>query len=137
MCIRDRTVNRDLVDARVREHWLNKDRTVHVDADVVESNIPKSAAEEMVEKVIKPATSSDVVFKGRDHVDGTLRAEDMAHVISFNEKPGKEPGEGTFEPVYSTEAAKKILQPQLAETEVEFRNCLLYTSDAADDTASV
>ena len=116
------TVNRDLVDARVREHWLNKDRTVHVDADVVKSNIPKSAAEEMVEKVIKPATSGDVVFKGRDHVDGTLRPEDMAHVVSFNEKPGKKPGTGTFEPVYSTEAAKKILQPQLAETEVEFRN---------------
>lgn len=116
------TVNRDLVEARVRDHWLNKDRTVHVDAALVKSNIPKSAAEEMVEKVIKPATSSDVVFKGREHVDGTLRPQDMAHVISFKEKPGKEPGTGTFEPVYSTEVAEKILQPQLAETEVEFRN---------------
>src|SRR5699024_3221243 len=34
------TVNRDLVDARVREYWLNKERTVHVAAVVTQSNIP-------------------------------------------------------------------------------------------------
>lgn len=116
------SVDRDEVNVRVKENWLNKDRTVNVEADIQEANIRKKAADKMVKDVIKPATSKPVVFHGRNKVEGKLNPEDMAHIISFKENPDKKGNNGSFEPVFSTDSAQQILQAQLATTEVEFRN---------------
>jgi len=115
------TVDREELDSQVRENWLNTSRTVNVDAQVNEANILKDAALEMLDEVIKPATSSPIVFHGRKHADGVLQPENMGEIISFNEKPSKR-GHGTFEPVFNVEAARNILNQRLGETEVEFRN---------------
>jgi vancomycin resistance protein YoaR len=109
-------VDRDAVTADVRDHWLNADHRVPVDAEVTEAGTRRDAAERAVTDVIDKVTAGDVTFAGRDGVDGLLRPADMGKVVTFTAAGGH------FDPQWNKDAAKDILSAQLASTEVEFRN---------------
>lgn len=100
----------------VRDHWLNEDRRVAVDAEVTEADVRRDAADRAVEEVVDKVTAGDVVFAGRDDTDGVLRPGDMGNIVTFV------PEDGEFRADWDRDAAQGMLAEQLADTEVEFRN---------------
>lgn len=110
------TVDTAEVRDGVRDHWLNEDRLVAVDAEVTEADVRRDAADEAVEEVVDKVTAGDVVFAGRDDTDGVLRPADMGEIVTFV------PEGGAFRVDWDREVAQGILDEQLSSTEVEFRN---------------
>ena len=110
------TVDTDEVRVAVKEHWLNADRSVSIDAEVTEADVLRDAADAAVTEYVDKVTDGDVVFTGRDDTDGVLTPGDMGKIVTF------EPEDGALEPEWNTEAAQEILSEQLGSTEVEFRN---------------
>ncbi|KAB1503170.1 hypothetical protein F7230_06445 [Corynebacterium sp. 320] len=109
-------VDRAVLREGIERQWLNKTRTVKVDADVINAAIRVDAAKALAKDIVEPATSGPLTFKGRDNVTAEIRPEDMGKILTF-------PEEGdTLRVDWNMDAAKDILQPQLASTEVEFRN---------------
>lgn len=110
------TVDTDEVRVAVKDHWLNADRSVSIDAEVTEADVLRDAADAAVTEYVDKVTDGDVVFTGRDDTDGVLTPGDMGKIVTF------EPEDGALEPEWNTEAAQEILSEQLGSTEVEFRN---------------
>jgi vancomycin resistance protein YoaR len=109
-------VDGDAVTGAIRDHWLNADHRIPVDADVTEAGTRRDAAERTAKDVIDKVTAGDVTFTGRDNVNGVLRPTDMGKVVAFT------PAGDHFDPQWNKDAAKDILAGQLSSTEVEFRN---------------
>ncbi|HIW94949.1 MAG TPA: VanW family protein [Candidatus Corynebacterium gallistercoris] len=112
------TVDRDALRANVVDNWLNKERLITQEADVVEATIRKDAAEKAVKDVVEPATSGNLIFHGRDGVDGVITPQNMHTILSF--APDEE-AKG-FRPEWNTDAAQEILAEQLNGTEVQYRD---------------
>ncbi|WP_297008881.1 VanW family protein [uncultured Corynebacterium sp.] len=110
------SVERDDVDNAIRGNWLNTDHRVNVDADVTTAAVDRAEADKVAREVVDKVTSGDVVFTGRDNVDGLLRPVDMGRVVTFV------PDGGSLRTDWNTGAAREILSGQLGRTEVEFRN---------------
>jgi len=110
------TVDTDKVNAAVKKNWLNKTRTVTVDADVTKAQILTADAQKAVKDYLTPATSKPIVFHGRNNVDAKITAPDFAKILSFKATDGK------LVPQWNTDAAQQILTQQLKGTEKEFRN---------------
>ncbi|HIW91043.1 MAG TPA: VanW family protein [Candidatus Corynebacterium avicola] len=110
------TVDTDAVRTAVKDHWLNADRKVSIEADVTEADVRRDAADDAVTEYVDKVTDGDVVFNGRDDTDGVLRPADMGKILTF------EPKDGAMEPSWNRDAAQEILAEQLGSTEVEFRN---------------
>ncbi len=110
------TVDTDEVRVAVKDHWLNADRSVSIDAEVTEADVLRDAADAAVTEYVDKVTEGDVVFTGRDDTDGVITPGDMGKIVTF------EPEDGALEPEWNTEAAQEILSEQLGSTEVEFRN---------------
>ncbi|WP_420099012.1 VanW family protein [Corynebacterium sp.] len=110
------TVDTDEVRTAVKDHWLNDQRRVDVDADVTEADVRRDAADDAVEEVVDKVTDGDVVFAGRDDTDGVLRPADMGRIVTFT------PENGAFRVDWNRDAALEILDGQLGDTEVELRN---------------
>lgn len=101
---------------QVRDHWLNDQREVSVDADVTQADVRRDAADEAVTEVVDKVTNGDVVFAGRDDTDGVLRPADMGRIVTFV------PEDGDFRVDWNRDAAEEILDEQLGSTEVEYRD---------------
>ncbi|MDN5581683.1 MAG: VanW family protein [Corynebacterium sp.] len=101
---------------QVRDHWLNDQREVSVDADVTQADVRRDAADEAVTEVVDKVTNGDVVFAGRDDTDGVLRPGDMGRIVTFV------PEDGDFRVDWNRDAAEEILDAQLGSTEVEYRD---------------
>lgn len=112
------TVDRDTLRANVVENWLNTERLIEQEADVVEAVIRKEAAKKAVTDVVEPATSGNLVFHGRDEVDGLITPQNMHSILSF--APDEE-AKG-FRPEWNTEVAQELLEEQLDGTEVRYRD---------------
>lgn len=110
------SVEQDAVDAAIRDNWLNTDHRVSVDADVTRAAVSREEADKVAREVVDKVTSGDLVFSGRDNVEGVLRPADMGRVVTFV------PDGDSLRTDWNTEAAKEILTGQLGQTEVEFRN---------------
>ena len=110
------TVDTEKVNAAVKKNWLNKIRTVTVDADVRTAKIRTADAQKAVKDIVVPATSKPIVFHGRNKVDAKITAPNMAQILSFKAQDGK------LVPQWNNDAAQQILQEQLQGTEKEFRN---------------
>ncbi|MDN5723832.1 MAG: VanW family protein [Corynebacterium sp.] len=110
------TVDTDEVRVAVKDHWLNADRSVSIDAEVTEADVLRDAADAAVTEYVDKVTDGDVVFTGRDDTDGVITPGDMGKIVTF------EPEDGALEPEWNTEAAQEILSEHLGSTEVEFRN---------------
>ena len=110
------SVEQDAVDAAIRDNWLNTDHRVSVDADVTRAAVSREEADKVAREVVDKVTSGDLVFAGRDNVEGVLRPADMGRVVTFV------PDGDSLRTDWNTEAAKEILTGQLGQTEVEFRN---------------
>ena len=110
------SVEHDAVDAAIRDNWLNTDHRVSVDADVTRAAVSREEADKVARDVVDKVTSGDLVFAGRDNVEGVLRPADMGRVVTFV------PDGDSLRTDWNTEAAKEILTGQLGQTEVEFRN---------------
>ena len=110
------SVEQDAVDAAIRDNWLNTDHRVSVDADVTRAAVSREEADKVARDVVDKVTSGDLVFAGRDNVEGVLRPADMGRVVTFV------PDGDSLRTDWNTEAAKEILTGQLGQTEVEFRN---------------
>jgi len=110
------SVEQDAVDAAIRDNWLNTDHRVSVDADVTSAAVSREEADKVAREVVDKVTSGDLVFAGRDNVEGVLRPADMGRVVTFV------PDGDSLRTDWNTEAAKEILTGQLGQTEVEFRN---------------
>lgn len=125
------TVNAESLRAGIKQDWLNTNHVVNVDATVVDANIRTAAAQKAADDFVKPAGSSNLVFHGRNHVDATITPLNLSQILSFEEA-----GNG-FKPKWNTDAAKTILQKQLASTEVPFRNASFkFSGDNFDVTPS-
>lgn len=110
------TVDTQKVNEAVKKNWLNKTRTVSVDADVTKAKILTADAQKAVKDYVVPATSKPIVFHGRNKVDAKLTAPDFAKILSFKND------NGTLAPQWNNDAAKSILAERLKGTEKEFRN---------------
>lgn len=110
------TVERDDVDSAIRANWLNTDHRVGVDADITTAAVDRAEVDRTVREVVDKVTSGDVVFTGRDNVEGLLRPADMGRVVTFASDGDH------LRTDWNSEAAKEILAGQLGQTEVEFRN---------------
>lgn len=110
------TVDRATVRQDVEKNWLNTDHVVETKANVVNAAIRTDSAEKLVKDIVEPATSAPLVFIGRNDVRGQIQAADMGRVLRFEEDGNN------LRPIWDLEGAKGVLQPQLASTEVEFRN---------------
>lgn len=100
----------------IRDHWLNADHRVAVNADIVTAAVRRSAADAAVREVVDKVTAGDVVFAGRDNATAVLRPADMGKVVTFASDGDH------LRTDWNTEAAKEILNQPLLATEVEFRN---------------
>ncbi len=110
------SVEQDAVDAAIRDNWLNTDHRVSVDADVTRAAVSREEADKVAREVVDKVTSGDLVFAGRDNVEGVLRPADMGRIVTFV------PDGDSLRTDWNTAAAKEILTGQLGQTEVEFRN---------------
>src|SRR5699024_9711029 len=70
------TVDTDEVRVAVKDHWLNADRSVSIDAEVTEADVLRDAADAAVTEYVDKVTDGDVVFTGRDDTDGVLTPGD-------------------------------------------------------------
>lgn len=114
--IEGQSVEKAAVDDGIRNHWLNTDHRVVVDAATVHADVDRADADEAVRAVVDKVTAGDVVFAGRDAVDGVLRPADMGRIVTFT------PDNGSFRTDWDRDAAQEILDASLGATEVEFRN---------------
>nr|WP_245557397.1 VanW family protein [Corynebacterium terpenotabidum] len=110
------TVEQDDIDAELRNNWLNADHRVTVDADITSAAVDRAEAERTAREVVDKVTSGDVVFTGRDDVEGVLRPADMGRIVTFASDGDH------LRTDWNTDAAKEILTATLGATEVEFRN---------------
>lgn len=110
------TVEQDDIDAELRNNWLNEDHRVTVDADITTAAVDRAEAEQTAREVVDKVTSGDVVFAGRDDVEGVLRPADMGRIVTFASDGDH------LRTDWNTDAAKEILTATLGATEVEFRN---------------
>ncbi|WP_419866051.1 VanW family protein [Corynebacterium neomassiliense] len=110
------SVDRNAVDDGTRRHWLNADHRIAVDADSTDADVDREDAEVAVRDVVDKVTAGDVVFTGRDNVNGVLRPADMGRIVTFT------PDNGSFRTDWNVDAAREILSGTLSATEVEFRN---------------
>lgn len=125
------TINPDDLRGLVLENWLNTERTVNAEADVVDAGIRKDKADKLIREVVNPATSTPINFKGRDDVIASIDAAGMSQILSFTPNSDK-PDEATeLQPVWNNDAAKAILQEQLASTEKEARDASFTSSGGA------
>lgn len=110
------TVDPEVLRDTVEGHWLNKEHSLTLEADIVEPAISTDAAERTAREVIDPATSAPLEFRGRDNVKALISPVDMGQIISFTPE-----GNG-FVVNWNSDAARKILEPQLSSTTREQRD---------------
>nr|WP_255463717.1 VanW family protein [Corynebacterium sp. LK28] len=110
------TVDRELLATEVRENWLNTDGRVNVEATITPADADKDAAERAAKQYVAPATAKNLVFHGRDKVDGVITPQDWHSILTFKVDGGE------FMPQWNTDKAKEVLGEQLSSTEVEYRD---------------
>lgn len=119
------TIEPDALRDQVLKDWLNTNHIVHGDAEVTQAAIRTADAQKLVKDVVQPATSAPLTFRGRNQVTATIQPSDMASILTFvpDVPEGKDPAQAkSLKTVWNNDAARDILQKQLASTEVEFRN---------------
>ena len=109
-------MDRELLDTQVRENWLNTDGRVNVEATITLADADKDAAERAAKQYVEPATAKNLVFHGRDKVDGVITPQNWHEILTFKVDGGE------FMPEWNTEKAQEILSEQLSSTEVEYRD---------------
>lgn len=110
------TVDRELLATEVRENWLNTDGRVNVEATITPADADRDAAERAAKQYVEPATAKNLVFHGRDKVDGVITPQDWHSILTFKVDGGE------FMPQWNTDKAKEVLGEQLSSTEVEYRD---------------
>lgn len=110
------TIDQSILRQNVVDNWLNTNRTINGQATIVEANVRREAADKAVKDVLDPATSGNLVFHGRDGVDGIITPQNMGQILTFV------PDNGAFRPEWNTDAVQKILSEQLGSTETEYRD---------------
>ncbi len=110
------TVDRELLATEVRENWLNTDGRVNVEATITPADADRDAAERAAKQYVAPATAKNLVFHGRDKVDGVITPQDWHSILTFKVDGGE------FMPQWNTDKAKEVLGEQLSSTEVEYRD---------------
>lgn len=109
-------VDRKVAREGIEKNWLNTSHELTVDHNVINAAIRTDSAEKLAKDVVEPATSGPLTFKGRDEVNAMINPQDMGKILTFAEDGNNLKAE------WNNDAAKELLQPQLAGTEVEFRN---------------
>ena len=109
-------VDRKVAREGIEKNWLNTNHELTVDHNVINAAIRTDSAEKLAKDVVEPATSGPLTFKGRDEVNALINPQDMGKILTFAEDGNNLKAE------WNNDAAKELLQPQLAGTEVEFRN---------------
>ncbi|QNH95425.1 hypothetical protein GP473_00760 [Corynebacterium anserum] len=116
------TINSDELHDLVLDNWLNTSRTVEGKADVVDAKITKDKADKLIRDVVNPAIATPITFKGRDNVTARIDAASMSKILSFKPNSDKPEDATDLQPVWNNDAAKALLQAQLASTEKEARD---------------
>ena len=83
---------------------------------ITPADADKDAAERAAKQYVKPATAKNLVFHGRDKVDGVITPQNWHEILTFKVDGGE------FMPEWNTEKAQEILSEQLSSTEVEYRD---------------
>ncbi|MCX6474357.1 VanW family protein [Rhodococcus sp. (in: high G+C Gram-positive bacteria)] len=87
---------------------------VDLPVDEVPVTVTQAGVDRALQEIAIPAVSGDVVVNGRDGKVATLGVDQIGEVLTFTPD-----GSGRLTPQYNTDAAIKILTPQLASTEVQ------------------
>lgn len=87
---------------------------VDLPVDEVPVTVTQAGVDRALQEVAIPAVSGDVVVNGRDGKVATLGVDQIGEVLTFTPD-----GSGGLTPQYNTDAAIKILTPQLVSTEVQ------------------
>ncbi|QQM20591.1 VanW family protein [Rhodococcus sp. P-2] len=87
---------------------------VDLPVDEVPVTVTQAGVDRALQEIAIPAVSGDVVVNGRDGKVATLGVDQIGEVLTFTPD-----GSGGLTPQYNTDAAIKILTPQLASTEVQ------------------
>ncbi len=87
---------------------------VDLPVDEVPVTVTQAGVDRALQEIAVPAVSGDVVVNGRDGKVATLGVDQIGEVLTFTPD-----GSGGLTPQYNTDAAIKILTPQLASTEVQ------------------
>ncbi|MER2203406.1 MAG: VanW family protein, partial [Rhodococcus sp. (in: high G+C Gram-positive bacteria)] len=87
---------------------------VDLPVDEVPVTVTQAGVDRALQEVAIPAVSGDVVVNGRDGKVATLGVDQIGEVLTFTPD-----GSGGLTPQYNTDAAIKILTPQLESTEVQ------------------
>lgn len=120
-------VDRADVETVIRDHWLNAAHRVSVDARGTSADVDRADADRAARDIVDKVTSGDVVFAGRNNVNGVLTPAEMGRIVTFT------PDNGAFRTDWNRDAAKDILSSTLGATEVEFRNAG-FTANGGDLT---
>ncbi|NHE64764.1 vancomycin resistance protein [Rhodococcus sp. D-46] len=87
---------------------------VDLPVDEVPVTVTQAGVDRALQEIAIPAVSGDVVVNGRDGKVATLGVDQIGEFLTFTPD-----GSGGLTPQYNTDAAIKILTPQLASTEVQ------------------
>lgn len=87
---------------------------VDLPVDEVPVTVTQAGVDRALQEIAIPAASGDVVVNGRDGKVATLGVDQIGEVLTFTPD-----GSGGLTPQYNTDAAIKILTPQLVSTEVQ------------------
>ena len=87
---------------------------VDLPVDEVPVTVTQAGVDRALQEIAIPAVSGDVVVNGRDGKVATLGVDQIGEILTFTPD-----GSGGLTPQYNTDAAIKILTPQLASTEVQ------------------
>ncbi|MDI9903885.1 VanW family protein [Rhodococcus sp. IEGM 1409] len=87
---------------------------VDLPVDEVPVTVTQAGVDRALQEIAIPAVSGDVVVNGRDGKVATLGVDQIAEVLTFTPDAS-----GGLTPQYNTDAAIKILTPQLVSTEVQ------------------
>lgn len=109
-------VGSDAVESKVRKSWLNTEHRITMDAKVTSAAVKRAAADKASHDVVEKVVAGDLVFTGRNNINGVLRPMDMGRVVTFASDGDH------LRTDWNAEAAKEILLTSLGQTEVEFRN---------------
>ncbi|OYD66552.1 VanW family protein [Rhodococcus sp. OK302] len=82
--------------------------------DDIPVTVTQAGVDSALKDVAQPAVSGEIVVNGRDGKEASIGVEQIGEILSFTPD-----GSGGLTPQYNTDAAIKILAPQLVSTEVQ------------------
>ncbi|ROZ49909.1 vancomycin resistance protein [Rhodococcus sp. WS3] len=99
--------------ATFSDEWSSGD-VVDLPVEDTPVTVTQAGVDRALQDVAQPAVSGEVVVNGRDGKEATIGVDQIGEILTFAPD-----GSGGLAPQYNTEAAVKILAPQLVSTEVQ------------------